>query len=189
MSMRSALQIPVVMLAVAMPALSGCGSGEPAPQVYVLGNGASTGQGDLSQLNSPVVEVRPVRIPDYLDNKDIVVRHAGGLIVTSRNARWGERLSLGVTRAVTNSLAARLPRLAVMSTPPETARWRFLIDIDAFDMQSAGRCVLVGRWSVWAESGEKQLRDERFAMSAPIDKATDAEIVAAMTQLVLPARS
>jgi uncharacterized protein len=182
MKPRSTFRIPIVALGVVMVALSGCG--EPEPQIYVLGHGASIGQSESSQLNNPVVDVRPIRIPDYLDNKNMVVRRADGRIVASQDARWGERLSLGVTRAVTTSLATRLPRLAVMSSPPGTPQWRVLIDIDAFEVQSTGRCVLAGRWSVWVGGGERKLRDERFAMSAPVDNGTDAEIVAAMTQLV-----
>ncbi len=184
MSICSSFRMPLVALAVVIPALSGCGSGEPAPRTYVLGHATPIEQDHSSQLNSPAVEVRPIRIPDYLDNKDIVARDASGQIVASRSARWGERLSVGVTRSVSASLEARLPRLAVVSTPLETARWRLMIDIDAFEMLSAGRCVLAGRWSIWDGRGDKRLRDERFSMSIPVDPRTDAEIVAAMTQLV-----
>jgi uncharacterized lipoprotein YmbA len=97
----------------------------------------------------------------------------------------GECLSLGVTRAFSASLAARLPRLAVMTTPAlERSRWRVLIDIDAFGVQSAGQCVLAGRWSVWTGGEEKKLGDEKFSMSQPIVKGCDAEIVAVMASLV-----
>jgi hypothetical protein len=51
----------------------------------------SPGQSDLLQLNGPIIEVRPIRIPDYLDTKDVVTFKASGHIVASRNARWGER--------------------------------------------------------------------------------------------------
>jgi cholesterol transport system auxiliary component len=172
------------MLAFGTPALSAC-SREPPPETYILGRDVPAGRINLSQLNSPIVELRPVRIPDYLDNKDIVVRYVGGQIMVSRDARWGERLSRGVTRAVSASLAARLPRLAVMTTPAlEKSRWRVLIDIDAFSVQSTEQCVLAGRWSVWTGGEEKKLRDEKFSMSQPIGKGSDAEIVAVMTNLV-----
>jgi hypothetical protein len=185
MNILSSRWISLATLVIAIPALSACGWGDRPPEVYVLGDGVPAGQHQSSQLNSPIVEVKPVRIPDYLDNKDIVVRHAGGQIVASTDARWGERLSLGVTRAVAASLAPWVPRLAVTTTPPlEIPRWRVLIDIYVFDVQSAGQCVLAGRWSVWTGNGEKKLRDEKFSMSAPIGKGTDPEVVASMTRLV-----
>ena len=173
------------MLAFGGAALSACGRGEPPPETYILGRDAPAGRINQSQLDSPIVELRPVRIPDYLDNKDIVVRRDGGHIIVSPDARWGERLSLGVTRAVSASLAARLPRLAVITTPAlEKSRWRVLIDIDAFGVQSSGQCVLTGRWSVWTGGEDKKLRDEKFSMSQPIGKGSDAEVVAVMTSLI-----
>jgi hypothetical protein len=175
----------IAMLAFATPVLSACGGGKPPSETYVLGRDTSVEQFSQTQFDSPVVELRPVRIPDYLDNKDIVVARTGGQITVSPNARWGERLSVGVTRAVAASLAARLPRLVVMPTPgPERSRWRVLIDIDTFGVQSAGQCVLVGRWSVWTGGEERKLRDEKFSLDQPIGKGSDAEIVAAMTTLV-----
>ena len=166
-------------------ALSACGRGGPPPETYVLGSDVPVSRSNLSQGDSPIVELQPVRIPDYLDNKDIVVRHAGGQIMVSPDARWGERLSLGVTRAVSASLAVRLPRLAVTITPAqEKARWRVLIDIDSFGVQSAGQCVLAGRWSIWTGGEEKKLRDEKFSLSQPAGKGSEAEIVAAMTSLL-----
>ena len=177
--------ISLRMLIVAILSLSSCGWNDRPLEIYVLGDGAPAGQGQLSELNSPIVEVKPIRLPDYLDNKDIVVRHAGGQILVSPDARWGERLSLGVTRAITASLAASLPRLAVVNVAaPEVPRWRVLVDIDAFDVQSDAHCILTGRWSVWTGDGEKKLSEEKFSMSASIGKGTDPEIVAAMTQLV-----
>ena len=99
------------MIAVAFVALtlSACGSAGPPPQVYVLGDDDPAKPETASQLNSPVVELEPVRVPDYLDTTDIVTRHAGGLVVASQSARWGERLSIGVTRAVGASLGIGLP--------------------------------------------------------------------------------
>jgi uncharacterized lipoprotein YmbA len=185
MNERASRWILLAMLAFGTLALSACGRGEPPPETYILGHDVPAVRINQSQLDSPIVELRPVRIPDYLDNKDIVVRRDGGHIIASPDARWGERLSLGVTRAVSASLAARLPRLAVITTPAlEKSRWRVLIDIDAFGVQSSGQCVLAGRWSVWTGSEDKKLRDEKFSMSQPIGKGSDAEVVAVMTSLV-----
>jgi len=172
------------MLAFGAPVLSACG-GEPSPETYILGRDVPVGRLEQSQIDSPIVELRSVRIPDYLDNRDIVVGRTGGHLIVSKYARWGERLSLGVTRAVSASLAARLPRIAVITTPaPGMSRWRVLIDIDAFGVQSAGQCVLAGRWSVLMGGDDKKLGDEKFSMSQPVSKGSDAEIVSVMTSLV-----
>src|SRR5438876_11488130 len=104
--------------------LSACGSSGPPPKLYVLGDTAQAGTGDVSQLNYPVVELKPVRVPDYLDTTEIFIRQAGGHIVSSESARRGVRLSGGVTRAIAISLDTWLPHAAVSTSPSrEAPRW------------------------------------------------------------------
>jgi uncharacterized lipoprotein YmbA len=172
-------------LVLAILELSACGSSGPPPKLYVLGDTAQVGTGDVSQLSYPVLELKPVRIPDYLDTTDIFVRQAGGHIVASQSARWGERLSVGVTRAIAISLDTRLPHVAVTTSPSlEEPRWQILIDIDSFETQADGQCVLAGRWSVWQGRGREKLNEERISLATQVGKESDAEVVAAMTRQV-----
>ncbi len=97
----------LAVLAAALAVPPGCGA--PPPQVYVLGNAVADAPATASQMNTPTVEVRPARVPDYLDTTDIVTRGAGGLIVPSQSGRWGERFSIGLTRAVGAALTKKLP--------------------------------------------------------------------------------
>jgi len=165
--------------------LSACGSSGPPPKLYVLGDTAQAGTGDVSQLSDPVVELKPVRVPDYLDTTEILTRQAGGHIVASQSARWGERLSVGVTRAIAMSLDTRLSHVAVTTSPSlEEPRWQILIDIDAFETQAEGQCVLTGRWSIWKGRGREKLNEERISLATQVGKESDAEVVAAMTRQV-----
>ena len=174
-------------LVLAILELPACGSGGPPPQLYVLGDAAPlVPSRAVSQLRDPVVELKPVRIPDYLDTTDIFTRRDGGRIVASQSARWGERLSIGVTRAVASALDARLPQLAVTTSPPlEDPRWQILIDIDAFGTQSGGQCVLEGRWSIReGRGGQKLIKEERISLATPVGAGSDTEVVATMTRQV-----
>jgi uncharacterized lipoprotein YmbA len=165
--------------------LSACSPAGPPPELYVLGDAARPGPEPASPLDDPIVEVKPVRVPDYLDTTDIFTRESGGRIVASRSARWGERLSVGVTRAVATSLEARLPRLVVTTSPPlEHPRWQVLIDLDAFEVQPGGLSVLTARWSIRDGRGGQKLREERISLSAPIDRGNDQEVVKTMTRQV-----
>ncbi len=162
-----------------------CGSAGPPPQVYVLGDADPVKPDSASQLNDPLVELESVRVPDYLDTTDIVTRQAGGLVVASQTARWGERLSIGVTRAVGISLGSRLPQLAVTtSRTSRDARWQVQIDVDAFEVQPGGHCALSGRWSIWQVRDGRELKEERFSLDTQLKTATDPEVVAAMTSQV-----
>jgi len=167
----------------ALLALSACSAAGPPPRIYVLGDAPPARSVSVSQLAEPVVEVKPVLVPDYLDTTDILTRRAGGQMMASRTARWGERLSIGVQRAVAQSLAARLPLLAVVTPPPLESPWRqVLIDIDAFAAQSDGTCILAGRWSIRESRGGKLLDEDKISIVGPVGKATDADVVGAMTQ-------
>ena len=157
----------------------------PPPELYVLGDAARPKPEHVSQLDDPIVEVKPVRVPDYLDTTDIFRREPGGRIVASQSGRWGERLSVGVTRAVATSLEARLPQLVVTTSPPlERPRWEVLIDLDAFEVQPGGLSVLAARWSIREGRGGQKLREERISLSAPIDRGSDQEVVETMTRQV-----
>jgi uncharacterized lipoprotein YmbA len=179
------LRIVGAALAPAFLLLSACGGGTPTPELYVLGDAPATKAAAVSQLGGPMVEVKRVRVADYLDTTDIVTRHAGGKIVASQGARWGERLSVGVTRAVATGLEARLPQLAVTTmAPPDGPRWQLLIDIDAFEAQPDGTSVMTARWSLRDGRGGQSLEEERVALVAPVGRGSDGEVVGAMTQQV-----
>lgn len=165
--------------------VSACNSAGPPPELYVLGDAARPKPEPVSQLDHPIVEVKPVRVPDYLDTTDIFTRGPGGRIVASQSARWGERLSAGVTRTVATSLEARLPQLVVTTSPPlEHPRWQVLIDLDVFEVQPGGPSVLTARWSIWEGRGGQKLREEKISLSTPVGQGSDQEVVETMTRQV-----
>jgi len=171
-------------LAIAILA-SACSSAGPSPELYVLVDAARPEPEPVSQLDDRIVEVKPVRVPDYLDTTDIVTRGPGGRIVASQSARWGERLSVGVTRAVATSLAARLPQLVVTTSPSlEDPRWQVLIDLDTFEVQPGGPSVLTGRWSIREGRGGQKLSEDRISLSTPVGRGGDKEVVETMTRQV-----
>ena len=122
---------PVAVLAffgAAMCAITACSLSGPPPAEYVLGAMPAATATTLSQTGLPVVEVNRIQLPDYLDTTDILERR-GNQLVPSPTGRWGERLSVGITRALTASLAARLPA----SGRDGNAAW-------ASDTADPGRC-------------------------------------------------
>jgi uncharacterized lipoprotein YmbA len=165
--------------------VSACGSAGPPPRIYVLGELASNRPASVSEADPPIVEVKSVRLPDFLDTTEIVTRRPGGEIIASKSAQWGERLSIGLTRTVALSLAGSLPQLVVMASPPlDAPQWQVLIDIDAFDAQVDGPCTLMARWSIWEGRGNKKVSEGRLLLNEPIGTSTDAHVVAAMNRAV-----
>lgn len=164
-------------------ALAACTSGPP-PTLYVLGATASATAKSVSEMRLPVVLVKPVIIPDYVDTTDLVIRN-GGEVIPSRTGRWGERLSVGIRRTLTSGLADRLPGMKVTAVqPPERPVRQVLVDVDAFEARTDGLVVLSARWSVMEDSGRGPTLAEHFTGTVPLAGNGDAAIVAAMTKAV-----
>jgi hypothetical protein len=167
--------------------LAGCAG--PAPRLYILGPPAPPVSGMTSEAGRPIVELKTVTVPDYLDTLDIQLRDGQNALKVSKTGRWGERLSIGVTRALEEDLTKRLPGLvierSVASGPPART---LLVTVDGFDIMPDGRCVLTARWSVLGADRQGIAASERASVvtMVPIgsDGMKDADIVAAMAAAV-----
>ena len=130
--------VRLVPLGTAGLALAACGLAGPAPDLYVLGAVYAATTVTTAHAGLPVVEVKRVGMPDYLDTTDILIR-SGDQVVPSRTGRWSERLSVGVTRAFASALAARLPRMMVTTTSrAEPPAFQVVVDIETFDARTDG---------------------------------------------------
>lgn len=162
-----------------------CGSGGPPPVSYVLGTPAPDGTAAVPLAGRPVVEVKPVLVPDYLDTSDIQLRRDGNVMAPSTTGRWAERLSAGVTRAMAAELARRLPDLVVATVvPAERPARQVLVEVQSFEPRSEGSVLLLARWRVLDGAARDTLAGESVSLTAPLAGPGDAEAVAAMTKLV-----
>jgi uncharacterized lipoprotein YmbA len=181
------------MALVALIGLAGCSS-SPQPSTYVLSAPVDPVAGVRDEAGRPVVELPTVSLPDYLDSMDILLRDGRNELKPSATGRWGERMSVGITHALEGSLARHLPGvLVVHSALSGQPAQRLLIDVDAFDVQPDGRCVLAARWTIPGQNPGTVALAERgtFVTMAASPAATgskellsDAAIVSAMTAAV-----
>lgn len=177
--------LTLAMLGATGLALAACGLSGPAPVAYVLGTPARDDERVRPLAGRPVVEVKPVLVPDYLDTSDIQLRREGNVVAPSTTGRWAERLSAGITRALAAELTRRLPNLVVATTvPAERPARQVLAEIQSFEPRSDGVVVLVGRWRVLDGAARDTLAGESVSLTAPLAGQGDAEVVAAMTRLV-----
>lgn len=177
--------IPRMALLGAVLALTGCGTAGPPPVTYVLGASAPHATGAESLLGRPVVEVKPVLLPDYLDTADILIRRGQHVVAPSPTGRWGERLSAGMTRALAAALARRLPALVIVASPPvELPARQVQVDVAAFEPRADGAVGLVAQWRVLDGAGRETLTGERVSLDRPVPGLGDAAVVAAMSDAV-----
>ena len=165
--------------------LAGCGGTGSGPALYVLAGSTSPANTTTRQAGLPVVEVKPVQLPSYLGSTDLLIRGQGGQIVPSRTGRWGERLSDGLTRALTTDLAALLPRMALTSAPPvDRPSRQVLVDVESFEATLDRGVILVARWTVTDGTVRSTLASERVSIAIPLADTGDAAVVTAMTRAV-----
>lgn len=163
--------------------LAACSSGPP-PALYVLGTAPPAFSRLVPEVGLPVISVRPVMVPDYLDTTDLVVRN-GSEVIPSRTGRWGERLSVGITRTLAADLAKRLTGLQITATQPrERPSRQIYVDIEAFEAGTDNVVLLSARWSIVDGTGRHSILVEHITLAVPLVGNGDSAIVAAMTKAV-----
>lgn len=173
-----------VFFSAAMFGLGACSMAGPPAAEYVLGSMPAATPTRVAQTGLPVVELKRVQLPDYLDTTDILERR-GDQLVPSSTGRWAERLSLGMSRALSAALAARLPRMVVTATRPvEHPARQVLIDVAAFEPRAGDEVVLVARWSITDGAGRRILIAQQTSVVVAIAGTGDGAIVAAMSHAV-----
>ncbi len=164
--------------------LAGCGFASPPPRTYVLGTPATETAGIRSQADLPILELRTVSVPDYLDTSDILRRVGPNEVIASPAGRWGERLSVGLTQALAAALASRMPDVAIDTDPaPEAAR-RLFVDVERLDIGGDGQCLMVARWRVMPTNGLAALAKEQATFHETAAATDDAALAAAVTRVV-----
>lgn len=179
MNMRS------IFLTAGLLLLVGCSTG-PAPRTFVLSTPATVTDGVVPESGRPIVELKPVSLPDYLDTSDILIRNGLNELTVSPTARWGERLSIGVTHALAGALVTRLPGMTVVTTSVHRQPVRLvLVDIESFDIFPDGRSVLIARWTIEGPDRRAPAIIERGSVTThAVGGLSDAAIVAAMAEAI-----
>jgi uncharacterized lipoprotein YmbA len=170
-------------LAAAALVLSGCGT-FPLPRTYVLGDLDRSAPGVVDEAGLTHIELRTVAVPDYLDTTDIVRRTASNEVTTSATGQWGERLSLGVTRALALDLARRLPQMVIESRSAYEPSRRLFVDVERFEIAEDGRCTLTARWRVTNSGGKDKPDSEQGTFIETSTAKTDAAEASAMTAAI-----
>lgn len=163
--------------------LACCGSGPPQ-RTYVLGSQTVQSAGIWSESGLPVIALDRVSVPDYLDSSDIL-RHTGpNELTASSTGRWGERLSQGLTNALKSSLSRQLPRTVISTTFGEKSDRRIQVEIERFDIEADGRCLISAKWQVIRGNGEYMATREHGTFIQTPQSADDQAITLAMSRTI-----
>ena len=125
------------------PAAASAGSG-PAD------SSASTGR------RAAVLGVQRVSVPAWMDRPEIIARTGKGEILPDPLARWGEPVTRGIQRVVTENLAALLPDRHVTAAPygvRQVVDHRLDVQVTECARQADGTVLLEARWAILDPDG------------------------------------
>jgi uncharacterized lipoprotein YmbA len=163
--------------------LAGCGSGA-GMQTFVLDGSVPPAVGTSSEAGLPVIELMPVSVPDYLDTTDMMRRAGINEVAASKTGRWGERLSVGVTRALAADLTRQLPTTMIATTEGPVPVRRLSVAIDSFDAGKDGDCLLAAHWTLTTADGSTSVAEDHATFTLPAGSTDDAELAATMSRLI-----
>lgn len=162
-------------------ALTGCAIpgqfGSSNVRYYVL---SSTLPPDSASAEASV-GVLPVALPGYLNRQQIVLRDADGVSISIRNYdRWGESLSMGISRVLCDTLAAK----GVSALPMRIGakmKDKLMLDVRRLDGALGGDAVLDVMWRLQRDG--ETLQSGHMVKRRPAGNSIES-IVNAQSQLV-----
>lgn len=174
-------------LAAVISMATGCLSYREHRHIYSLESAleAPTQAGAVAER--PVMQLQRVLIPDYLDTTDILLRVGAHELQESATARFGERLSSGITDALRSDLASQLPPYTiVLAQSSDGPARQIVVNVDAFDVWPTGRSVLVADWTLLDADRRTVLSVGRgtFTTAAADVNPGDGAIVSVMADAV-----
>jgi uncharacterized lipoprotein YmbA len=159
----------------------------PTARHFVLTPLPATGPGPVTS-NALAVGLGQVKLPAYLFETSLAVRKGTNEIEYLTSALWAERLDTGLQRVLAANLAILLPtdRLLLSAWQKDAVAAEVYVTIDQFDVDAAGRGVLLARWRILAPGGEKVLKTggSRFARQGPAADASASGAIATLSDLV-----
>ena len=154
----------------------------------MLSSLASAPAAPPAAMPSPaVIGVGPIRVPEYLDRRTIIIRNSRNEFEIAEVSQWAEPLGDTFARVLADNLAVLLgtPRVAVFP-------WRSSMPVDCqvavqvaqFDGMLGGPVALRAHWQVYSGDGRKILDAgysllEEKAQDTTIDALVSAESRAA----------
>lgn len=131
-----------------------------------------------------VLGVQRVSVPAWMDRPEITARTGSEEILPDPMARWGEPITRGIQRVVTENLAALLPERHLVAAPfPVSRAVDHRLDLAITDgaRQADGSVLLEGRWAILGPDGAV-LVQRRSSFRTPGVGATAKGTVTAISE-------
>jgi hypothetical protein len=151
---KAFVALPLLLL---LP-LAAC-AGRSDPNLYVMAPAAA--RSEAVQDRGPVVAVVRVRMPDYLDRREIVSRQGANALHVADNDQWGEPLDEGVPRVLAENLSHDLAGGRVVAARDAhglSVPYEYFVTLDSYE-PTDGVAVMRGHWQL-RDTGSRQVLAE-----------------------------
>ncbi len=125
-------------------------------RLYVLRAVAPAGAAGAGEGPRAVLGVQRVTVPAWMDRPEITARTGTGEVAPDPLARWGEPITRGIQRVVTENLAALLPDRHLTAVPygaRQVVDHRLDIQVTECGRQPDGAVLLEARWAILSPDG------------------------------------
>lgn len=149
--------------------LTAC-AGSPPPKLYALGRTVRA-----AKTCATSIALRTVRLPEYLDQPEIILARRDGELIMSEEARWAERLGARVRRVFQAEMRGCAQAGMVQA---DVRPARLTVDVEKFEADASAP-HLAASWRVLDADG-RQHDAGRFTLTTPSD-GSERGIVRGMT--------
>jgi uncharacterized protein len=148
--------------------LTGCYGSTPSRfyQLNSLENQTRAPQ-NSSHEYSVMVSIGPLRLPDYLEGRQIVTRSGKNELNLSEFDRWAGSLESDIVRVLVENISALLPqdqfsvtRWSLYSESRASSAYRVEVRVDRFEGSLGGSVSLRAQWSLYAKDKGLLLKRE-----------------------------
>ncbi|BBA33564.1 uncharacterized protein sS8_1606 [Methylocaldum marinum] len=141
------------LLSVLILSLTACIGGKtPPPKFYLLEPISSIEyQASAGVGQNPVVYLKPVRIPHYVDRPQIVTSTARNAYELSEFHRWAESLDHNIGRVLARNFGILVPAEVRFSNPPTSdgrTNFRVSVEILEFHADPKRQAGLTAQWRI-----------------------------------------
>ncbi len=146
----------------------------------------STEDGHKRTDTSKVIGIGNVKVADYLNQKQLVVKVSNTKLDIEETHRWAGNLSQNIQEVLRDNLSTLLPKYTVLSFPweePVDDRYRVFVSIDSMQRDADNKAVLKGSWSLVNQESGKLIRHEEFSYSEVTDESYDSLVEAQSSML------
>jgi len=160
---------------------------QPRTRFYMLSALAPSGTAAEAPARMPqlAIGIGPVRIPEYLDRRNLIVRNSINEYEIVELAQWAEPLADTLGRVLADNLSVLLGTQRIVQFP-----WRPAIPVDCqltlqvvqFDGSLAEQVVLRAQWQLFAVEGKKLLDFGYSVIEEKIAEPTIEALVAAKSR-------